>query len=166
MSCWQFIKSNTKQAVASTDFDNISQKTLASLLRCNDLNIVEVELFRAVLKWSDFQCSKKDIEATRESRRSVIGDAIYDLRFLAMNEEEFAQNVATSGLLTAEEIVPIYNKFNGISSSDLKWKLSGKRFIYYKESSKNSKKKLKNNKKSTMSLSIVSDDDTSTSSSS
>jgi hypothetical protein len=107
MSCWQFIKSNTKQAVASTDFDNISQKTLASLLRRNDLNIVEVELFRAVLKWSDFQCSKKhmesdfkcsekDIEATRENRRSVIGDAIYDLRFLAMNEKEFAQNVATS----------------------------------------------------------------------
>jgi hypothetical protein len=49
-----------------------------------------------VLKWSNFQCSKRDIEATRENRRSVIGDAIYDLRFLAMNEKEFAQNVATS----------------------------------------------------------------------
>jgi hypothetical protein len=45
---------------------------------------------------SDFKCSEKDIEATRENRRSVIGDAIYDLRFLAMNEKEFAQNVATS----------------------------------------------------------------------
>ena len=131
MSCWQFLKSNTKQAVASTDFNNISQKTLASLLRRNDLDIVEVELFRAVLKWSDFQCLKKDIDATRENRRSVIGDAICDLRFLAMTQKEFAQTVATSGLLTAEEIVLIYNKFNGIDSLDLKWKLSGKRSIYY-----------------------------------
>jgi hypothetical protein len=129
MSCWQFIKSNTKQAVASTDFNNVSQKTLASLLRLNELNIVEVELFRAVLKWSNFQCSKRDIEATRENRRSVIGDAIYDLRFLAMNEKEFSLNVATSGLLTAEEIVPIYTKFNGIYSPGLKWKLSDKRSI-------------------------------------
>jgi hypothetical protein len=129
MSCWQFIKSNTKQAVASTDFNNVSQKTLASLLRLNELNIVEVELFRAVLKWSNFQCSKRDIEATRENRRSVIGDAIYDLRFLAMNEKEFSLNVAASGLLTAEEIVPIYTKFNGIYSPGLKWKLSDKRSI-------------------------------------
>ena len=128
MSCWKFIKSNTKRVVASTDFNNINQKTLASLLSRNDLNIVEVELFRAVLKWSDFQCLKKDIEATRENRRSVVGDAIYDLRFLAMTQKEFAQTVATSGLLTAEEMIPIYNKFNGIDSLDLKWKISGKRY--------------------------------------
>ncbi|CAB4008514.1 BTB POZ domain-containing 6 isoform X2 [Paramuricea clavata] len=159
MSCWEFIKSNTKQAVASTDFNNISQKTLASLLRRNELNIVEVELFRAVLKWSDFQCStstkngdieengetrrtdigecsKKDNEVTKErrrTRRSVIGDAIYDLRFLAMTQREFAQNVATSGLLTAEEMIPIYNKFNGIDSRNLKWKLSGKRSLWLYE---------------------------------
>jgi hypothetical protein len=134
MSCWQFIESNTKQAVASTDFDNISQNTLASLLRRDELDIVEVELFRAVLKWSDFQCSKKDDEVTRESRRtrrSVIGDAIYDLRFLAMNEKVFAQNVAISGLLTAEEMIPIYNKFNGIDSPDLKWKISRKRSKWF-----------------------------------
>ena len=114
--------------VASTDFNNISQKTLASLLRRNVLDIVEIELFRAVLKWSDFQCSKK---GTMESKRSVIDDAIYDLRFFAMTQEEFAQNVATSGLLTAEEIVLIYNKFNGIDSLDLKRKQSGKRSIDY-----------------------------------
>ncbi|CAB4008512.1 BTB POZ domain-containing 6-B-like [Paramuricea clavata] len=126
-SCLKFIKSNTKQVVASEHFNNISQKTLASLLKLDCLDISEVELFQAVLKWSDFQCSKKDMDATRENRRSLIGDAIYDLRFLAMNEKEFAKNVATSELLTSEEIVPIYNKFNGIESPDLKWKISEKR---------------------------------------
>ena len=123
MSCWTFIESNTKQVVASKDFNIISQKTLASLLKRDDLNILEVELFRAVLNWSDVQCSKKDIAQTSENRRSVIGDAIYDLRFLAMKEREFAQNVATAGLLTAEEMIPIYNKFNYIDSPHLKWKL-------------------------------------------
>ena len=85
---------------------------------------------------SDFWCSKKDVEVTRESRRSVIGDAIYDLRFLAMDEKEFSLNVATSGLLTAEEIVPIYTKFNGIYSPGLKWKLSEKRSMNDKISDK------------------------------
>ena len=99
--------------------------TLANLLKRDQLDIPEVELFQAVLKWSDFQCSKKDagVKITREDRRSAIGDAIYDLRFLAMKEREFAQNVATSGLFTAEEMIPIYNKFNDVDSPNLKWKL-------------------------------------------
>ena len=131
--CWKFIESNTKQIVASEDFNNISQKTLASLLKRDELNVPEVDLFRAVVKWIDSQDSEfekdADQKVTRRNRRSAIGDAIYDLRFLAMTEREFAQNVATSGLLTAEEMIPIYNKFNDIDSSELKWKLSKKRSI-------------------------------------
>ena len=126
-SCWEFIKSNTKQVIASKDFNEISQTTLAGVLKLDCVNVSEVELFRAVLNWSDSQCSKNDMEPTNENRRSAIGDAIYDLRFLAMSQYEFAQNVATSGLLTAEEIVPIYNEFNGVYSPGLKWKLSDKR---------------------------------------
>ena len=125
--CWEFIESNTKQIVASEDFNNISQKTLANLLKRDQLDIPEVELFRAVVKWIDCQDSEfekdADQKVTRRNRRSAIGDAIYDLRFLAMTEREFAQNVATSGLLTAEEMIPIYNKFNNVDSPNLKWKL-------------------------------------------
>ena len=129
--CWEFIELNTKRTVASEDFNNISQKTLANLLKRDQLNIPEVDLFRAVIKWIDYQDSEFEKDAnqkvTRRSRRSAIGDSIYDVRFLAMTEREFAQNVATSGLLTAEEMIPIYNKFNDVDSPELKWKLSKKR---------------------------------------
>ena len=127
-SCWEFIKSNTKKVVVSKHFNDISQTTLAGVLKLDCVDVSEVELFRVVLNWSDFQCSRKRLEPTRENKRSVIGDAIYDLRFLAMSQYEFAVNVVTSGLLTAEEMIPIYNKFSGIQSPDLKWKLSNKRF--------------------------------------
>ena len=127
-SCLNFIKLNTRNAITSKDFDNISQTTLATLLKLDDMDASEVELFQAVLNWSDSQCSKNDMEPTRENKRSVIGDAIYHLRFLAMSQNEFAQNVATSGLLTAEEMIPIYNMFNGVQSPDLKWTISKKRF--------------------------------------
>ena len=61
------------------------------------------------------------------NKRSVIGDAIYHLRFLAMSQSEFAKNVAKSGLLTAEEIVPIFMEFSSVQSPDLKWTISEKR---------------------------------------
>ena len=105
------------------NFNNISRTTLASLLKRNHLVTSEVELFQAVLKWIDFQCAQKGFHLTIENRRWVIGEAIYDLRFLAMSQEEFAKHVSKSGLLSSEELVPIYEKLNNLESPSLKWKL-------------------------------------------
>ena len=121
--CWQVIEWRASEVANSANFINIKQATLASLLKRDRLNIPEVELFQAVLKWIDHQCSQKSLELTTENRRSVIGDAVYDLRFIAMNQEEFAKHVSKSGLLIAEELVPIYEKVNKLESPLLKWKL-------------------------------------------
>ena len=71
--CWNVIASNTCKVVASDGFNNISQKTLAKLLKQDKLNIREGELLRAVLKWFDFQCSLKNMEPTGENRKSIVG---------------------------------------------------------------------------------------------
>ena len=121
--CWTVVEWHTSEIASSANFLNIKQTTLASLLKRNHLNVTEVRLFQAVLKWIDHQCSEKCLELTTENRRSVIGDAVYDLRFIAMNQEEFAKNVSTSRLLTAEELVPIYEKINKLEPPLLKWNL-------------------------------------------
>ena len=119
--CWKVIKSKTDEVVRSDSFINNSHATLTELLKQDILKIQEVELFQAVLKWIDFQCSSKDIEPTGKNRRSVIGDAIYNFRFFAMSHEQFVQNVSKSGLLTAEEMIPIYERFLGFDSPALTW---------------------------------------------
>ena len=121
--CWQVIQWRASDIVGSANFVNIKQTTLASLLKRDHLNIPEINLFQAVVKWIDHQCSQEGLELITENRRSVIGDAVYDLRFIAMNQEEFARYVSKSGLLTTEELVPIYEKFNKLESPSLKWKL-------------------------------------------
>jgi hypothetical protein len=121
--CWQVIEWRTSKVVSSENFVNIKQTTLASLLKRNRLDVTEVQLFQTVLKWIDHQCSQKGLELTTENRRSVIGDAVYDLRFIAMNQGEFATHVSKSGLLIAEELVPIYEKINKLDAPLLKWKL-------------------------------------------
>jgi hypothetical protein len=40
-----------------------------------------------------------------------------------MNHKQFLEHVSKSGLLTAEESIPIYEKFLGINPPALKWKL-------------------------------------------
>jgi BTB/POZ domain-containing protein 3/6 len=123
MKCWQVIEWRASEVASSANFINIKQATLASLLKRNNLTIPEVELFQAVLKWIDHQCSQKSLELTTENRRSVVGEAVYDLRFIGMNQQEFAKHVSKSGLLIAEELVPIYETFSKVESPLLKWKL-------------------------------------------
>jgi hypothetical protein len=125
--CWNVIEYNTRKVVASDSFNNINQTTLAKLLKRNKLNIPEVELFQAVLQWIDFQCSRKNLEPTGENRRSIISKAIYAFRFFGITQAEFIQNVSKSGLLTVEEMIPIHEKFLGIDSPALKWKLPNRK---------------------------------------
>ena len=125
--CWECIETNISKIIASDNFNNISQATLASLLKRDNLKIAEVELFQAILKWIDIQCSHRGLEPTGKNRRSVVGEAIYDFRFFGMSHTEFAQHVSKSGLLTAEEMIPIHEKFLGIDSPALKWKLPNRK---------------------------------------
>ena len=119
--CWQVIEWRASEVASSLNFINIKQTTLAGLLKRNNLIISELELFQAVLKWINNQCSQQSLDLTTENRRSVIGEAVYDLRLLALSEQPFAEHVSTSGLLTDDELVVIYEKFNGIDSPSLKW---------------------------------------------
>ena len=121
--CWKIIESRTGKVVASDSFNNITQTTFAKLLKRDKLKISEVRLFKAVLKWIDFQCSRKNLKPTLENRRSIIGEAIYDFRPLGMSKAEFTKHVSKSGLLTDDELVSISEKFAGFHSPALKWTL-------------------------------------------
>lgn len=120
--CWEVIDMCAYKTLASEAFMDISHKTLISLLKRKTLNITEVELFQAMLKWSDRECLKNGLQATAKNRRALLGDALY----LRTTHKEFALYVSFSGLLTADEIVSIFEKFNGgdHERTDLKWKQS------------------------------------------
>ena len=119
--CWRVIEWRTSEVTSSECFNNISQRTITSLLKRNNLNIPEVELLQAVLQWSERQCLQKDLQPTGENRRLIIGEAIYGLRLLSMSKEDIDNHVA--GLLTTEELNQMYQKLDGIDSPDLKWNL-------------------------------------------
>ncbi len=125
--CWECIETNISKIIASDSFNNSSLATLANLLKRDNLKIAEVELFQAILKWIDIQCLHRGLKLTGKNRRSVIGKAIYDFRFFGMSQAEFVQHVSKSGLLTAEEMIPIHEKFIGFDSPTLKWKLPNRK---------------------------------------
>jgi hypothetical protein len=117
---------------ASEYFLNIKQSTLNILLNRNTLYYNETDLFKAVIKWADHQCSKHDVERTRlrENRRKVLGNAIYSIRFLLMNQSEFATHVMPTGILDDHETIAIMKAIAGEQVPNLAWdtvKLRSKR---------------------------------------
>ena len=122
--CWDFIELNTRVVVQSVAFTNISQVTLAELLKRESLNVEEVDLFKAVVEWSEAECLRKEIEVNATNKRDVIGDAIYQIRFTSMTLQEFGEASSQSCVLGPKETILFYEKFSGLERVSEEWNMS------------------------------------------
>ena len=127
--CWDIVSKNTLKCTNSEPFCNIGSHTLNMLLKTDTLTIAEVDLFKAVLRWTDSECARQgiNIEDDKMARRRVLGDSVYEIRFLEMSEQDFAATSTATGILTDAEVVTIFCKFNGLDVASFKWKDKGKR---------------------------------------
>ena len=122
--CWLIVSRKTLECTNSEAFCNIGSQTLSTLLKRDTLAIAEVDLFKAVLRWTDNECERQGmrIEDDKMARRRVLGDSLYEIRFLEMSEKDFATITSASEILTETEVVSIFRKFNGLDVVGFKWK--------------------------------------------
>ena len=128
--CWDIVSSQTLECTNSEAFCSIGSHVISALLKRKHLNVVEVELFKAVLKWVDSECARQgvtNIDKNKTARRRILDDGVYDIRFLDMSQEDFTKYVSCTGILTDAEIISIFQKFGGLDMAGLKWKKEGQR---------------------------------------
>jgi len=109
--CLECIDKNTPEALTADGFTDIDIDTLSAVLDRDSLRIKENKLFAAVLRWSEAECQRQALPVTVENKRSVLGRALYQVRFPLMTVEEFAQGPAQSGILTDRETVSLFLHF-------------------------------------------------------
>lgn len=61
-----------------------------AVLERDSLGIREVRLFNAVVRWSEAECQRQQLQVTPENKRKVLGKALGLIRFPLMTIEEFA----------------------------------------------------------------------------
>lgn len=61
-----------------------------AVLERDTLGIREVRLFNAVVRWSEAECQRQQLQVTPENKRKVLGKALALIRFPLMTIEEFA----------------------------------------------------------------------------
>ena len=102
--CWTVIDNHTEQAVQSDEFVTIDKSILEALVERDSLNIQEIELFKAVNIWAEYQCEMRGLVADGCMKRNVIGKGVVSkIRFPVMGKTEFASVVLDSDILLAHE---------------------------------------------------------------
>ena len=126
---WNIVSKKTQECLNSETFCGIGLHTLNALLKKERLAVPEVELFKAVLKWTDSECARQgiNIEEDKTARRRVLGDSVYEIRFLEMSYEDIAKYVSPTEILTDREMICLFQKLCGLDVADLKWKEGRKR---------------------------------------
>ena len=126
-NCWSVIDMECSQALKSDAFLAIEHSVLCELLSRETLNIKEIDLFSAVLKWAQFQCEKQGLKDSVENCRERLGNAINLVRFPTMALEEFASTVVhESKILPQEDIISIFLLFSGQKPNEESAKFSCK----------------------------------------
>ena len=101
--CLRIIGGSAVQIIEQRAFLELDKATLIEILKFDDLVIPEIDLFRATEKWSVHKLIEDGREICPESKREVLGDALYLLRFPTMLSKEFCKHCLYSGLLTQQE---------------------------------------------------------------
>ncbi|XP_065060747.1 BTB/POZ domain-containing protein 6-like [Rhopilema esculentum] len=119
--CLDIIDCRTTQVLDSCSFTDISRDLLKSVLGRDTLWAEEIDIFKAVLRWAEKECQRCDLECTPGNLRSVVGDCLNLIRFPTMTDREFADHVARSGLLSAEEALNVFLYFTSTNKPVLKF---------------------------------------------
>uniref|UniRef100_A0A8C2QZA1 BTB domain-containing protein n=1 Tax=Capra hircus TaxID=9925 RepID=A0A8C2QZA1_CAPHI len=109
--CLENIDKNTADAITAEGFTDIDLDTLVAVLERDTLGIREVRLFTAVVRWSEAECQRQQLQVTPENKRKVLGKALALIRFPLMTIEEFAAGPAQSGILVDREVVSLFLHF-------------------------------------------------------
>lgn len=109
--CLENIDKNTSDAINAEGFTDIDLDTLVAVLERDTLGIREVRLFNAVVRWSEAECQRQQLQVIPENKRKALGQALSLIRFPLMTIEEFAAGPAQSGILTDREVVSLFLHF-------------------------------------------------------
>ena len=117
---WDIVLKKTQECLNSEAFCDIELHKLN--VKEERLAVTEVELFKAVLKWTDSECARQgiNIEEDKTARRRILGDTVHEICFLAMSQEDIVKYVSRIGILTGKEIVCLFQMLYALDVASMK----------------------------------------------
>eukprot|EP00794_Sanderia_malayensis_P011050 gene11050-12216_t len=106
--CLEFIHPVINDVVNMEAFLYLDLNTLKMILKEDNLQIAEINLFIALKRWCDNKIVRRKMADTDESRKKIASDAVNLIRFPCISAQDFATHCVFSGLLTLEQIRDLF----------------------------------------------------------
>ena len=120
--CWKVIDKYTEEAVKSDGFATIERSLLEAVVVRDTLSVKEANLFKAVNLWATNECERQGLTTDGEIKRRILGESIVKgIRFPVMKQDEFANVVIDSKILTPEEVTAFSKYYNSALNSPLEF---------------------------------------------
>ncbi|XP_076030651.1 uncharacterized protein LOC143018938 [Oratosquilla oratoria] len=114
--CFEFLDAHAEEVLSSEALEELDHDTLLLICRRDNLNIPsEMSVFNAVVRWSTAECKRQFQKLTDDNRRALLQDILYNVRFLAMTQEQLVTDHQGSGLLSHEEFNYLAARLRGRS---------------------------------------------------
>jgi hypothetical protein len=120
----KFILSIGKPCLESKSFLSLSPDYLRLVIESDYLKCKEEIIYQNIIDWSTNRCQDQNLTVNDENIRQVLGDLVYLVRFLIMERQYFTEIVSKKIVLTLDEIVKVYQSFDGdeIDVFPTKWR--------------------------------------------
>jgi len=119
--CWEVIENQTEEVLSSDEFVTVERAVVESVVKRERLDVTEVELFKAVNRWTAKE-SERQGTTFGDANRRVLGEEIVKaIRFPLMTEREFTSVVPDSDILTTTEIIDVVKHYNGVLVTPLQF---------------------------------------------
>ena len=120
--CWKVIDKRTEEAVKSDGFATIERSLLEAVVVRDTLSIKEVNLFKAVDLWAANECERQRLTTDGENKRRILGESIVKgIRFPVMKQDEFANVVIDSKILTPDEVIAFFKYYSSATNSPMEF---------------------------------------------
>ena len=100
------ISEETSAFLADKAFISLSKNSLQQILKLDEVNATELDVFSACVRWAKKQCKKKTV--TGNMIREILGENLFLIRFPTMSLEDFNEKVLTKEILLDGEGFLLY----------------------------------------------------------
>lgn len=113
MKCVNYIHEHAEDVLKSDAFRSLCPSCVENIVKVDELVVKERLVYEAVLSWADKECKRRNLQTSDENLRTVLGQTLFYVRYPLMDPVYFTNAVSTRELLTMQEVIAIYQYFNG-----------------------------------------------------
>lgn len=111
--CLRFVSANGNEVIVKPAFGELCPECVEKIIRQNDLNADEDKVYEGCIIWANAECRRQKKQPNDETRRDMLGDLLYLIRFPTMDIAYFTHKVSLGNVLTNDETLSIFQYFHG-----------------------------------------------------